>query len=284
MHMHTCFSDGTLTPEEVAQTAKSQGIDIISVCDHNSIGAYQTLRPACAALGLTLIQGIELDVAWEGEALHLLAYNFNPDNNAMLELIDKNQAEYELEGRCLVENMTKDYPTLSIEDYNAYEMPQGRGGWKGINYLYDRGLSNDLLLDGLMYIKQYGVAMKFDDIETVNEIVRSAGGVPVLAHPGIYWNKGELHGKLSKLMAAGIGGLECYYPVHDAAFTKECVDFCKTHNLRITCGCDGHGDFAKNLRIVVCGIGILKVDVSLLDLKGIYDPIIEEAKSKGVIE
>ncbi|MCL2853132.1 MAG: PHP domain-containing protein [Defluviitaleaceae bacterium] len=269
MHIHTCFSDGTQTPEKVAAIAKDRGISIISISDHNTIEAYDRLRPACNALGLTLIQGVELDVSWGGTIVHLLAYNFDPDDKAMLELIDRNQAEYKLEGLTLVENMAKDYPALSLEDYAAYKKPPHRGGWKSINYLYDRGLCEDLLLDGFKFIKQYGKSLEFDSMETACEIIRSAGGVPVLAHPGMYWIENEVPGKLFKLLAAGIGGLECYYPVHTQAFTKKCVDFCKLYDLCITCGCDSHGDFAQNYREVVCDIGMLKIDTSLLNLQGI---------------
>ena len=278
MHIHTCFSDGTQTPEEVAATAKSKNISIISVCDHNSIGAYERLRPACDSLGLTLIQGVELEVAWDGmpfnffggDNLHLLAYNFDPTDSAMQSLINKNQVEQDLFGIDMIEAMSKDYPVVSLENYHKYEQPLGRGGWKSTNYIYDLGLSKDLLSDGIKFTKQYGKRpKKFSDIGTVCKIIRSAGGVPVLAHPGMYWQKEDLTGIFLKLLDEGIGGLECYYPAHNSLFTEKCVDFCKAHNLCITCGCDSHGNFAQNIRGVFCDIGVLTVDFSLLNLDSI---------------
>ena len=269
MHIHTWFSDGTQTPEEVAEAAKNKGIGLISVCDHNSIKSYGRLKPACKALGLTLVQGVELSVEWDGKDLHVLAYNFDPDNIDILALIDRNQEEFDREGYNMIKNMSKEYPDISISDYGEYEKPPGRGGWKSINYLYDIGLTDDLLVGGMQFHKQYGLNMRFGSVEDACKIIRSAGGVPVLAHPGMYWKEDELIGKLGKLITKGIGGVECFYPVHNESFTVKCVDFCKINSLCITCGCDGHGDFAQNVRGVFCDIGVLKIDVSLLSLEGI---------------
>ena len=278
LHIHSCFSDGTQSPEEIVKTAKGKGISIISVCDHNSIGAYERLRPACDSEGLTLIQGVELDVVWEGrplhffgaDNLHLLAYNFDPANNAMQDLIDNNQREYELAGIDMIKNMSKDYSNVSLEAYTAYVQPLGRGGWKSINYIYDLGICEDLLADGMKYVKQYTKRPKqFSSIRTACEIIQSAGGVPVLAHPGMYWQEAEPAEIFLELLNQGIGGLECYYPVHDEGFTAKCVEFCKEHNLCITCGCDSHGNFAQDIRGVFCDIGVIKPEISLLNLKGI---------------
>jgi predicted metal-dependent phosphoesterase TrpH len=92
LHIHTHLSDGAQTPEEVAAEAGKKGLHVISVCDHNTIKAYKRLRPACEKAGLRLVQGVELDVAWRERTLHLLGYNFNPENAALRELMDNPQA------------------------------------------------------------------------------------------------------------------------------------------------------------------------------------------------
>ena len=269
MHIHTIFSDGTQTPEEVANDAANKDIGLISVCDHNSIGSYERLRPACTALGITLVQGVELNVSWTEKDLHLLAYNFDPADKKMLALIDRNQDEFRRMDLEFIEKVEKDHPEVSLSEFESYKKPEGRGGWPGLNYIHDCGLTEDLLTDGNKMYKKYGKKMYFGTLAEACKIVRAAGGVPVLAHPGIFWSEDELPDKLPKILAEGIGGLECYYPVHNESFAAKCVDFCKTNDLCIAAGCDGHGDFAQYERGVLCDLGVQKIDTSLLNLRGI---------------
>ena len=268
MHIHTEFSDGTYSPEEVAQIAKKNGVSIISVCDHDTIGAYESLRPACAALGITLIQGVEISTDWGGKNLHLLAYNFDPNNVELLKIINSNQAEYMWEGLEIIRNMEKDYPEVSLDEFTTYKKPRGRGGWASINYICDKGFGENLF-DAFKYVQLYAPPLKFGSVVTACSAIRAAGGVPVLAHPGDYWGVDEIEERLTNLLPAGIGGLECYHPSpkHDEAMVAKCVEFCKTHDLCITSGGDSHGDFAQGWR----GIGILKMDTSKLNLNGILN-------------
>ena len=269
LHMHTYFSDGTQSPEEVVTAAKANGLSVISVCDHNTVAAYARLIPACAAEGIELVRGAEIDVYWKGdERLHLLAYNFDPANQGMGELLNKSRAELDHISVDMIQAMEKDYPQILLSDFENYRYPLGRGGWKGVNYLYDRGLSESVA-DAMKYYGQYShYRPDFYAIEDACRVVRSAGGVPVLAHPG--GNPGiqghDLSSALEELKAAGIGGLECCYPRHDGLFTRLCSDFCRANELCITCGGDSHGTFSDP----IFGIGVMKVDSALLDLEGIY--------------
>jgi hypothetical protein len=287
LHIHTYFSDGTQSPEEVVQIAKERGLSVISVCDHNTIAAYERLISACKKFGITLIQGVEMDVAYGDERLHILAYGFNPAYQPLINLIDNARHDYILINKSLIEDMEKIFTEVSAADYEIYESPLGRGGWKSINYLYDLGLSESVE-EAMRYHKEYGQYQpSLANLDTACRIIREAGGVPVLAHPGVYWQKSgypgklqndnssvnnnadTLHEKLQKLLSDGIGGIECYYPWHNKAFTNQCVDFCKRNNLYITCGCDGHGDFVKVVMGCEYDIAVMKVDTALLRLPGL---------------
>jgi len=266
MHIHTEFSDGTYSPEEVAKIAKEKGLTLISVCDHDTIEAYERLRPACAAEGITLVQGVEMSADWAGITLHILAYSFDPNNPKLLELLNSTQREFEWEGRQCIKNLAKDYPQISLDEYSRYKKPAGRGGWNSVNYIYDKGLAKSVF-DAFKFHDTYGTPMKFSNAALVCSTIIQAGGIPVLAHPGNYWRLEELEEKLSLLLPVGIGGIECFHPGprHTDEFNAKCVEFCKAHNLCITCGGDSHGDFAQSWR----GIGCLKIDSSQLNLTGI---------------
>lgn len=266
MHIHTEFSDGTYTPEEVSKIAKEKGLSIISVCDHDTIEAYERLRPACAVEGITLVQGVEISTDWGGKNLHVLAYNFDPTNIKLLEVLRSNQREFEWEGLECIRNLAKDYPQISLDEFTKYKKPQGRGGWNSVNYIYDKGLSESVF-DAFKFHYSHGMPMQFSSAAIICDIIREAGGVPVLAHPGAYWELEELEEKLSNLLPVGIGGVECFHPApnHTEVFNAKCVEFCRAHNLCITCGGDSHGDFAQSWR----GIGCLEINCSQLNLTGI---------------
>ena len=271
LHIHTFFSDGAQSPQEVVDDAKAKGLSVISVCDHDTIAAYDSLRPICEAAGIRLVQGAELDVYWHDRVLHILGYAFDPTNERMLRMMAESRRELEQVSVQLVKSMLTDYPSLSMEDYTDFSFASGEGGWKGIHYLRARGLTSTLM-EGLSFYRKYSdYKSDYYSMEEACQIIREAGGVPVLAHPGCWWpvmpdNFSDI---LDDLMRCGMEGIECYYPEHTREMTDFCVAYCRAHNLRITCGGDGHGGFNNMPGGVVHDIGIMRVDMSQLDLRGI---------------
>ncbi len=271
LHMHTSFSDGAQSPAEVIKAAVQKGLDLISVCDHDTIAAYDSLRPLCQKAALSLIQGVELDVYWRGKTLHVLGFAFDPTDVEMTEMMHSTRRELMEVSVQMVKKMLPDYPALSMEDYEQFTYPPGEGGWKGLHYLRARGLTRELM-EGFFFHQKYGGFIPdYYDIDRACSIIRNAGGVPVLAHPGCWWPDmpADFEDILNDLKSLGIGGIECHYPEHTQSLTQFCVDYCRTHDLRITCGGDGHGGFNNFPGGVVHDIGIMQVDMSELDLKGI---------------
>lgn len=267
LHAHTYFSDGTLSPEDLAARARARGLDVISVCDHNLLTAYPRLRPACASEGVGLVQGVEIDVYWQGDRLHLLGYGFDPTDAALARLLQHSRRELDALGPDLIRNMAADYPVLSLAEFDAYTYPRERGGWPTINYLYDKGLSTDLL-DAMRYYAAYShYRPDYPDIADACRAVREAGGVTVLAHPGSWWKdeRDAVAEQFGALQAVGVQGIECYYPEHDEDFTCLCVEYCRAHGLYITCGGDCHGEFARYASGVDHDLGVL--DVTTEDLR-----------------
>ena len=271
LHIHTYFSDGSQSPEEVARIAKEQNLSVISVCDHNTLDAYDRLQAACKDAGIKLVSGVELDVYWQDYRLHLLAYNFNPNDENLLSLIKKSRYELDEISVDMIRALQKDYPQVSLEEFTQYEYTKGLGGWKGVNYLKDKGFIKKLEY-GMEFYKKYGDYIpKFSTLEETCRIIKEAGGVSVLAHPANWWLKipENFEEILTDLKNCGLEGLECYYPAQTGRFRDICIDFCRRNDMRITCGGDGHGIFANVIDNIVYDIGILKVDINELDLRGI---------------
>src|SRR5689334_25228754 len=91
LHLHTRFSDGTYTPEELAAHAKSHGLAAISLTDHDTVEGCAAMSVACLDHGIEFLTGTELTVEVSGIELHLIGYLVDPENPRLLSEMDKFQ-------------------------------------------------------------------------------------------------------------------------------------------------------------------------------------------------
>lgn len=271
LHIHSTYSDSSRSPEEIVALAKERNVTLISVCDHATIGAYDTLPSICSENNIKCVLGVELGVMWHNEEIHMLAYNFDKTNEPLRAFINKQYRAIECE--YIVYNMSKDYPQMSLEDYRHFEYPKDKGGWKYLYYAVSKGAATTYEEANNTIYSKYSTPNHLSDFGECNmqdfcKMVKEAGGVPVLAHPGYTYMRDPdgFVDMLEEMRGYGIEGIECYYPSHTKEITDICVGFCQRNDLRITAGCDCHGDFDKSEGFT---IGALDVIVPMLDLKGI---------------
>lgn len=271
LHMHSYYSDGTMSPREIVEDAKKRNVQLIAITDHNVLDSYTELKEAAEEFGINVIRGVEIDARFEDIVVHILAYNFQ-DNEKLFNLVHKAKNELLKTSIELIKRMENDYENISSEDYEAYDYDRRKGGWKGIHYLFDRGITSELF-EGVKYYGQYKCGHEYFDYPTVEEVidaVHEANGYVVLAHPCNYYKnntKEEVLEKLEKFKSIGIDGVECYYPANSEMMTETCIEFCKNNNMIITVGSDSHGDFGAVSKGIEYYIGAVKKDSSELNLK-----------------
>lgn len=271
LHMHSYYSDGTMSPREIVEDAKKRNVQLIAITDHNVLDSYTELKEAAEEFGIKVIRGVEIDARFEDIVVHILAYNFD-DNEKLFNLVHKAKNELLETSIELIKRMENDYENISSEDYEAYDYDRTKGGWKGIHYLFDRGITSELF-EGVKYYGQYKCGHEYFDYPTVEEVidaVHEANGYVVLAHPCNYYKnntKEEVLEKLEKFKSIGIDGVECYYPANSEMMTETCIEFCKNNNMIITVGSDSHGDFGAVSKGIEYYIGAVKKDSSELNLK-----------------
>lgn len=271
LHMHSYYSDGTMSPREIVEDAKKRNVQLIAITDHNVLDSYNELKEAAEEFGIKVIRGVEIDARFEDIVVHILAYNFE-DNENLFNLVHKAKKELLETSIELIKRMENDYENISSEDYEAYDYDKRKGGWKGIHYLFDRGITSELF-EGVKYYGQYKCGHEYFDYPTVEEVVKAvheANGYVVLAHPCNYYKnntKEEVLEKLEKFKSIGIDGVECYYPANSEMMTETCVEFCKNNDMIITVGSDSHGEFGAVSKGIEYYIGAVKKDSSELNLK-----------------
>ena len=271
LHMHSYYSDGTMSPREIVEDAKKRNVQLIAITDHNVLDSYTELKEAAEEFGIKVIRGVEIDARFEDIVVHILAYNFE-DNENLFNLVHKAKNELLETSIELIKRMENDYENISSEDYEAYDYDKRKGGWKGIHYLFDRGITSELF-EGVKYYGQYKCGHEYFDYPNVEEVVKAvheANGYVVLAHPCNYYKnntKEEVLEKLEKFKSIGIDGVECYYPANSEMMTETCVEFCKNNDMIITVGSDSHGEFGAVSKGIEYYIGAVKKDSSELNLK-----------------
>jgi len=96
LHIHSCFSDGAMHPQEIIKKAQEYGLEYISITDHNTANAYNHID--YGSLGeLNLITGIEFDCWYKTDFMHILGYGIDPNNSEIQNLSAKNHNETKLD-------------------------------------------------------------------------------------------------------------------------------------------------------------------------------------------
>ncbi|MCM1306867.1 MAG: PHP domain-containing protein [Bacteroides sp.] len=248
LHIHTTASDGKYSPKEAVRWAKNNGIEVMSVTDHDSVDGLNEARAEADILGIKFVDGIEISALADSE-VHVLGYNIdykNPDFAKDLKSVkDMRRARNVEIGRRLANYGVK--LDINFEDDGLGRMNIARamvdGGYvKDISDAFDRYLG----LGG----KAYCASRRITPKQAVELIVKY-GGFASLAHPKRYLLDKRLDKMLSELAPLGLRGLEVNYPSHFDSDKDALRKECKKYNLLPTGGSDFHGEddrhFAFNL-------------------------------------
>ena len=112
MHIHTVYSDGTYSPEDVVRHALADGAELISVCDHNAVKGTLEVMLLAKAAGLEYIPGVEIDALWRDIDVHVLCYGADFENKALMDIIGDARFRLDDMSTQLLLRMRKDYPRL----------------------------------------------------------------------------------------------------------------------------------------------------------------------------
>lgn len=270
LHIHTVASDGRWTPKQVVSEARARNLGLIAVADHDTVDSVEATRAlVCEQEGLAFLRGVEISSRLNGARFHILGYGFEI-TPSLLRLLDRNITCWQDNNRAVISGLQACGYDVGLDEYAAYTYDQARGGWKTLNYMQDKGICGDVwdYLDNVVPKLDVGWPT-FPPPDEVIGVIREAGGVPILAHPGASLRgEGVSESSLRVFLIAGIAGLECYSQYHDASVTRFCLDWCARHQLLVTGGSDCHGG------LVGRELGVPAVDVSDLRLGELEERVI----------
>jgi hypothetical protein len=250
LHAHSSVSDGTETPAELVRAAAAAGLGTIALTDHDSTAGWSEASAAAIVEHLTLIPGMEFSTRVEYASVHLLAYLFDPADSALLAEMTRVRAARLTRAEQMVARIGADYD-LSWDDVLAQTSPEATVGRPHIaDALVARGhaLNRSAAFAGILHWKAgyYQPHYAPDPLRAI-QLVRAAGGVPVIAHPATR-GIGDIvaESRLKTLVEAGLFGLELGHRENKPEPTARLYELAAKFGLFVTGSSDYHGTGKPN--------------------------------------
>jgi predicted metal-dependent phosphoesterase TrpH len=279
LHIHTTASDGTLTPGEVISQALEYKLKAIAITDHDTLAGSKEALQAGIPSPLNFLTGVEISAAAppfyaDSGSFHLLGYSIRLDDPALNHALGKLQQARKKRNPAIISRLNDLGIAITLDEVRqeAGEGQLGRphiakvmvkkGLAGSINQAFDRYLGTN----GPAYVDKYRI-----ECRTAIELILGAGGIPVLAHPGLLKcrTKDQFDELIAGLKKFGIQGVEVYYPEHGPEQTRLFAELAQHHNLLITGGTDFHGTIHPEIKMG-SGKGDLFVAYNL------YEKLIQE--------
>ena len=244
LHIHSTFSDGAFTPEEIVKHASKKGLAAVSITDHDNTDATLSAIRAAKKLGVEIVPGVELSVEPESprdEEIHILGYYIDwQDDNFQEKLRNFREARRKRAYKILEK---LDRLGVKIDPQQLFELA-GKGSVGRMHVakvLKEEGFVNYLQEAFDRYLAYgkpaYVPKLRLPSQEALDLISR-LGGISVIAHPLYGGNSKEI---IQKLKGLGLDGIEVYYTRHTPEDIKRFRSWAKTLGLLITGGSDCHG-------------------------------------------
>lgn len=271
LHIHSRFSDGTDTLDDIVEIAKGKNIPAFALTDHDTTLGIKEIMEKAEKENIRVIPGVEISSVSNGQIIHILGYNIDIENSQLQELLSKignyfKETFYE-HYSYLLKNNIMDFDINKIIEYADYKQsialsdilkamiaegaPYTMRDWpeffhSKINHYHGHFVEN----------------FPVHSSEAV-EVIKNAGGIPVFAHPA---RIGDADLKeMEILLPHGLRGVEVYYPHHSKELVERYENFANKHVLVRTGGTDWHGPELTTWNVEIGDYGLSDIkQLSLL--------------------
>jgi predicted metal-dependent phosphoesterase TrpH len=248
LHLHTQFSDGTFTPEELVLRAQQGGLACIALTDHDTVEGCARASVACAAVKMEFISGTELTAEHQGTEVHILGYFLDTHNAVLLEKIAKFQLGRQNRIREMVAVLNRLGVPLAAESVFALANCKSPGRPHVARAMVKEKLIGSLDEAFERFLKKGRPAWvpktKISALEAM-ALIHQVGGLAVMAHPGL----NRTDDVIPNLVATGLDGIECFHTKHSTVMAERYLEMADKFHLLITGGSDCHG-FSKNRPLI----------------------------------
>ena len=259
LHIHSTASDGSLTPAEIINRAQRLNLAAIAITDHDSIYGSKEALQAGIPPSLKFLTGVEISAAhppfFPGSgSFHILGYCIRLDNQALNQALNRLREARKNRNPKIIKRLNELGLKISLEDVNP-TIAHGQLGRphiaqvmikKGFVKSMDEAFDKFLGAGKPAYVDKNRIGCE----ETI-QMIRDAGGVPVLAHPALLNinDDFQLEELIQNLIKIGMRGIEVYYPEHSPEQMQRYRELANKYNLLITGGTDFHGSITPKIEM-----------------------------------
>ena len=190
LHCHSVVSDGTLTPEALAERAKTNGVELWALTDHDEIGGQHRAAAAAQAQGMPYLTGTEISVTFAGETVHIVGLGFDPDNENLKHGLHRTRGGREQRAMEMSDSLAKAGIHGAFEGALKFVgNPELISRTHFARFLVESGIckeTNEVFRKYLTEGKPGYVPHRWASLTQSVDWIRAAGGIAVIAHPGRY--------------------------------------------------------------------------------------------------
>ena len=253
LHSHSIFSDGTHTPEELVSLAQQGGLTALALTDHDTTDGLPRFMAAGADSSVQTVPGIELSAEFGETTLHILGYLFDPaspDLQTALKWVQAGRTERNVR---ILEKLNRLGYNLTHADVSKHAGDDLIGRPHFAAALIEKGhfKHKDKIFQQLLGKGKAAYAERRRlTPESCVEVIRKAGGVPVIAHPGqMKLTARSLRRLVKQLKDHGLGGIEVWHPIHKPYQMASYLRICEDFDMVATGGSDFHGRLTPDLTL-----------------------------------
>lgn len=262
LHVHTTASDGLLAPSEVVEWAAKKEVDAVAITDHDSVSGIDEAIEAGRRLGVCVIPGIEFSCTYRDEEIHILGYFIDHKSRCLNDKLKELAKSRESRGLRIIEKLLESNIEISYEEVKA----ESKGGSVGRPHIARILVKKGIASSVEEAFRQYLVKGKLGYVDrekiTVSEaadLIHGAGGVVVMAHPGIVKNQNYP----KEILRYDIDGIEVIHSAHDEDTTCRYEKLASSLGMAKTAGSDCHGNMIEG-KPIIGDFSIGKSDVEIL--------------------
>lgn len=245
LHCHSNVSDGTLSPEDVAERAHRNGVELWALTDHDEIGGQHRAHEAAVRLGMAYLPGVEISVSFANKTVHIVGLGFDPDEPAIVQGLADTRGGRERRARDMAADLARAGIPGAFEGALKYVgNPDLISRTHFARYLVEIGICQDphevfkrYLTEG----KPGFVEHRWASLRDAVQWIVGAKGIAVIAHPGRYdFTPNEEYALFTEFKAHGGQGVEVVTGSHTVAEYSKYADMACEFDMLASRGSDFH--------------------------------------------